>query len=151
MFLFSFLVFLGSGSLTASASHVEMLLISNGRMPWISWLGDVSSSPIMSQQKKHFELWIFVGLAAAFVSLAARLSGTRIAPQHFCGIRSATFANFFIVVIQIFLALLIFCHKRNNVMKMANCGVQGIELAPVSEVLGLGEQVSLSEKRQRFP
>ena len=36
-------------------------------------------------------------------------------------------------------------------MKMANCGVQGIELAPVSEVLGLGEQVSLSQKGQRFP
>ena len=55
MLLFPFLVFLGSGSLTVSASHVGMLLISNGRMPWIAWLGDVSSSPIMSQQK-HFDV-----------------------------------------------------------------------------------------------
>ena len=35
-------------------------------------------------------------------------------------------------------------------MKMANCGVQGIELAPVSEVLGLGEQVSFPRRGNAF-
>ena len=113
----------------------------------------------MSQQSiftSHSEIFRS-RLAAAFSSFAARSLSLGDAELHHntsagCFVQfQATFSNFFYCVIQIFLALLIFCHTRNNVMKMANCGVQGIELAPVSEVPGLGEQGSLSQKGQRFP
>ena len=80
-----------------------MLLISDGRMPWISWLGDVSSSPIMSQQSiftSHSEIFRS-RLAAAFSSFAARALSLGDAELHHntsagCFVQfQATFSNFF--------------------------------------------------------